>query len=134
MGKKVQKLSLEWILLGTIHYHESRDFYKDILGLKIVREVPEEEFTQFQLGNSFLAIYGSQALEKLLGKAYVYGGGGAIYSFAESENIDADVESLKQKGVQFFKDPETQPWGQRTAYFKDPDGHIWEMQQWVNNV
>ncbi len=35
------------------------------------------------------------------------------------------------KKMRLIKPPMTQPWGQRTAYSTDPDGHIWELQQWV---
>ena len=124
--------SLEWIILVTDNFIASRNFYKDILGLEIVREATDEEFCQFKLQNCFLAMYGRKEMQTLVGDAINHNGGGAIYTFAESEDIDADVASLKRRGVTFIKDPTTQPWGQRTAYFTDPDGHIWELQQWVN--
>lgn len=37
------------------------------------------------------------------------------------------VTELKSKGVTFFVDTKTTAWGQRVAYFKDPDGNIWEL-------
>ncbi|MDA4131655.1 MAG: VOC family protein, partial [Thaumarchaeota archaeon] len=27
----------------------------------------------------------------------------------------------------FVKPPTTQPWGQRIAYFEDPEGNLWEI-------
>ena len=128
------KAGVEWIILVTDRYAESRAFYRDTLGFKVEREVPEEEFSQFTLQTIFLAIYGRSALVKLLGKEAVGKAGGAIYSFSESNDIDRDVELLKKKGAQFLKEPQTQPWGQRTAYFTDPDGHIWELQQWLKKI
>lgn len=124
--------NVEWILLVTTKYEQSKAFYEKTLGLPIVRDVPKEEFTQFQLGNAYLAVYGKGFVEKLLGKQRIGTAGGAIYSFAETEDIDRDYQQLRDKGVQFIKAPETQPWGQRTAYFVDPDGHVWEIQQWIN--
>jgi catechol 2,3-dioxygenase-like lactoylglutathione lyase family enzyme len=125
-------LKIEWIILITDSFSESRKFYKDILNMEIVREEPGEEFTQFKLENCYLAIYGRREAEKLVGKEIAKHAGGAIYSFAESDNIDRDFSDLTQKGVRFIREPETQPWGQRTAYFTDPDGNIWEIQQWMN--
>lgn len=120
---------IAWVLLVTDRYIESRAFYADTLGFLVEREVAEEEFCQFKLPNCFLAIYGRTQVQKLLSPQYLGTPGGAIYSFPDSYDIDADCHMLKDKGVSFLKDPQTQPWGQRTAYFTDPDGHIWELQQ-----
>ncbi len=122
---------VEWIILVTDHYEVSHTFYKDILGFAVTRETPEEEFCQFSLEHCFLAIYGRAAVEKLIGKKHIKTSGGAIYTLTESEDVDSQYEDLKRKGVVFLTQPTTQPWGQRTAYFTDPDGHIWEIQQWM---
>ena len=123
--------AIEWIILITDNYLKSKSFYKDVLGLTVDREIDNEEFVQFKLNNCFLALYGRTQTEKLLGQKYLNKAGGAIYTWAESENVDKLYEELKGKGVTFIKPPQTQPWGQRTAYFTDPDGTIWEIQQWV---
>ena len=123
--------TVEWIILITDHFSASRRFYKDILGFAIKRETPEEEFCQFKLDNCFLAIYGKTFVAKLLGEKRIGKPASAIYSFGESRDIDADYTRLKNKGVHFLGKPTTQPWGQRTAYFTDPDGNVWELQQWV---
>jgi lactoylglutathione lyase len=123
--------TIEWIILITNNYSESRKFYKQILGFEIIRETPEEEFCQFKLDNCFLAIYGKKFVSPLTGDKRIGKAASAIYSFGESSDVDRDYQTLKSKGVQFFKDPQTQPWGQRTAYFTDPDGNIWEIQQWI---
>ncbi len=122
--------NVQWIILITQQYKAMKAFYASTLGFPIERDVPEEEFTQFTLNNCFLAIFGKRFAEKLFpvtGKP-----GAAIYSFGESKDVDTDYQQLQQKGVQFIKEPETQAWGQRTAYFTDPDGNIWEIQQWIN--
>lgn len=132
MKQKIAGLeSIEWIRLITDHYQKSRDFYKEILGLRLQREAPEEKFAQFQMKNNcYLALFGRREMEKILGKKHLNKAGGAIYTFAETENVDKTYKELKTKGVIFIQEPTTQSWGQRTAYFTDPDGHIWEIQQW----
>lgn len=124
------KQGIAWILLVTDHYAASLSFYKDVLEFAVEREVKDEEFCQFKLPNCFLAIYGRSQLQKLLGTEHLGKAGSAIYSLPDSDNIDRDVEELKNKGVTFIKELTNQPWGQRTAYFADPDGHLWEVQQW----
>jgi lactoylglutathione lyase len=125
--------TVEWILLITDDYKGMKAFYKDTLSFAVKRDVPEEEFTQFALANCFVAIYGKRLVEKLLDREMTGKPGSAIYSFAEGD-VDLLYEQLKAKGVQFIKLPQTQPWGQRTAYFTDPDGNIWEIQQWIKKA
>lgn len=127
------KTTIEWIIFVTEQYETMKAFYRDTLSFPILRDVPEEEFTQFKTENCFVAIYGKSFVEKLIGKPVTEKPGSTIYAFKESADIDADYQQLKEKGVQFIKEPTTQPWGQRTAYFTDPDGNIWEIQQWMNN-
>lgn len=124
--------SLEWIILKTNNFKASKIFYSTILNLPIVREILEEEFCQFKMKNCFLAIYGSRYFDELVGLKNTGIPGGAIYTFAEVTDVDKIVNDLKLKGVSIIKNPITQPWGQRTAYFADPDFHIWEIQQWIN--
>lgn len=124
-------IDVTWVILITDMYLESKAFYANILGLPISREVQADAFCQFTLPNCTLALYGRSQVNRLLGAEYVNKGGGAIYTFPESTNIDADYRELVNKGVVFIIEPTTQSWGQRTAYFTDPDGHIWELQQWM---
>lgn len=125
------KPGVEWIILLTENYEKSRDFYQNTLQFTLEREVADDEFCQFVLPFGHLAIFSRKNLVNMLGEQHVKTGGGAVYSFPESTDIDADYETLKARGVQFIKEPTTQPWNQRTAYFTDPDGHIWELQQWL---
>ncbi len=37
------------------------------------------------------------------------------------ENVDVWYDRLRKKGIKFSRRPKDQPWGGRTAYFRDPD-------------
>jgi lactoylglutathione lyase len=43
------------------------------------------------------------------------------------DDVDKEYEELRSKGVHFIKPPTTHPWGQRIAYFEDPEGNLWEI-------
>jgi uncharacterized damage-inducible protein DinB len=47
-------------------------------------------------------------------------------------DVDAAYETLSAKGVRFLRPPTDQPWGLRTAYFADPEGISWEINQPIN--
>jgi catechol 2,3-dioxygenase-like lactoylglutathione lyase family enzyme len=44
-------------------------------------------------------------------------------------DADASVADLEAKGVSLINGPLDRAWGQRTACFADPDGHLWEIAQ-----
>ena len=43
------------------------------------------------------------------------------------DDVDATCELLKARGVELLNGPMDRPWGIRTASFRDPGGHIWEI-------
>ena len=45
------------------------------------------------------------------------------------DDVDAVYGELRARGVAFVCPPTDRPWSQRTAYFKDPDGHLLEIAQ-----
>src|SRR6478735_8792043 len=45
------------------------------------------------------------------------------------EDADAACADLQARGVTLLNGPIDRKWGQRTAGFADPDGHIWEIAQ-----
>jgi uncharacterized glyoxalase superfamily protein PhnB len=48
---------------------------------------------------------------------------------ADFENVDAAYETFKTNGVEFTTPLLDQSWGIRAAYFRDPDGNLWEIRQ-----
>lgn len=125
---------IQWIIIIANNVGKLKEFYIEKLGFRLVREVPEDDFVQMQIGGQFFALFGKKNVEKILGAKYVtsdFKKGKTIYSFNEVINVDEEYDKLKLRGVDFIQKPKTQDWGQRTAYFKDPEGNIWEIQKWV---
>jgi catechol 2,3-dioxygenase-like lactoylglutathione lyase family enzyme len=44
-------------------------------------------------------------------------------------NVDVAYVELVGQGAEAAVPPTTRPWGQRTAYLRDPDGHLVELAQ-----
>lgn len=40
------------------------------------------------------------------------------------EDVDRAYENLKPYGIEFVTEPVTQPWGNRSLLFRDPDGNL----------
>jgi catechol 2,3-dioxygenase-like lactoylglutathione lyase family enzyme len=47
------------------------------------------------------------------------------------DDVDKEYDELMAKGVHFVKPPVTHPWGQRIAYFEDPEGNLWEISHFL---
>lgn len=45
----------------------------------------------------------------------------------EVDDVDAMCTELAARGVALLNGPMDRPWGIRTASFRDPGGHIWEI-------
>jgi len=45
------------------------------------------------------------------------------------DDVDGMCEELTRREVVLLNGPLDRPWGARTASFRDPGGHIWEIAQ-----
>lgn len=43
------------------------------------------------------------------------------------EDVDRTYQALQGKGVPFLSAPQERPWGQRSVYLTDPEGHLIEL-------
>jgi len=105
-------------------------FYRDTLGLQVTESTPER--ASFQMENVyFLLLEVSAAAHMISEEANVLKieGGPRVLLAAGVEDVDAAYEELKAKGVTLLRSPTNQPWGLRTAYFADPEGNLWEINQ-----
>ena len=48
------------------------------------------------------------------------------------DDADCVAALLRDRGIELINGPIDRAWGQRTACFADPDGHIWEIAQHIS--
>ncbi len=108
---------------------KSIEFYKKI-GFKINSQ--DKGFCEFKTEGTKLALLDFNLVSDLVGKENISNlkKHGFLIGW-EVPDIDKKFKEFKSKGIRFFKEPKTQSWGQRTAYFKDPDGNIWEIYTFI---
>lgn len=124
----VKKIMAVWLAVEDLG--RSIAFYRDKLGLPL--KSTEEGFADFELEGADVALGTKKVIEKTTGQKITIGGSRhLILGWEAVDDVDKLYEELKRKGVRFLSKPRTQPWGQRVAYFQDPDGHIWEISSWV---
>ena len=105
----------------------STEFYSNFLDLSPTLNVPG--MTEFSLSeNTVLGLMPEKGIENLLNKKVsvvtnTYNSIKAeIYLLVNS--IDQYVERAKKQSVKILSEAENRDWGDRTAYFLDPDQHV----------
>jgi len=83
----------------------------------------------FRFGATLVNLLETSKASELVGLASVgLKDAGVRFQFTiEVADVDAMCEELKRRGVELLNGPMDRPWGIRTASFRDPGGHIWEI-------
>jgi catechol 2,3-dioxygenase-like lactoylglutathione lyase family enzyme len=102
-------------------------FYVEGLGLPLNHR--RGPYAQLQTGVTRLAFYERSALAQTLGialEAPAANAPGFELAFFVA-NVDRAYAELVVTGATAVTPPADRPWGQRTAYVRDPDGHLVEL-------
>jgi lactoylglutathione lyase len=105
----------------------AKKFYREAFGLPVAFEDGESAVFKFQ--NTLINLLRSTAARGLIEPAAVGSReAGARAQFTITvDDVDAMCAELMSRGVELLNGPMDRPWGVRTASFKDPAGHIWEI-------
>jgi catechol 2,3-dioxygenase-like lactoylglutathione lyase family enzyme len=105
----------------------TKQFYLEVFGLPVVFE--DADSAVFRFGNTLVNLLKTTAARELIDPAAVAApGAGSRFQFTiEVDDVDAMCAELVSRGVQMLNGPMDRPWGVRTASFRDPGGHIWEI-------
>jgi lactoylglutathione lyase len=120
------------VVLPVRDVEKCTSFYHDKLGFKLNNKDAESAFFSIdgKKGGLVLGLISVNEVAKLISEKQVRPKEDAIhrtYYAVFVDDVDQEYEELKAKGVHFIKPPTTQPWGQRIAYFEDPEGNLWEI-------
>ena len=104
-------------------------FYRDALRLPVVFQ--DQNSTAFKLGGTIVNLLDVREAAELIAPATAGGaeGGPRFQLTIDVDDTDATAAELQDRGVVFLNGPLDRPWGVRTAAFKDPSGHVWELAQ-----
>ncbi len=105
----------------------SKGFYQEVFGLPVVYE--DENSAVFRFGETLINLLRASEAPSLVAPATVAPReAGVRHQFTLGvEDVDQVSDELKSRGVELLNGPMDRPWGIRTASFRDPGGHIWEI-------
>lgn len=116
------------ITLGVSDLKKSIDFYEKGLGFPKLDSPPEIAF--FTLNGTWLALYGRGALAEdaqIPSEGSGFGGFALAHNVSTEAEVDAVLEQARSAGAIITKKAQKVFWGGYSGYFKDPDGHLWEV-------
>lgn len=104
-----------------------RAFYAAAFGAAPVFE--DADSTVFRIGGVLVNLLRAEAVPELIEPAAMApadAGARAVYTVGV-DDVDGRCAALAASGVALLNGPVDRPWGTRTASFRDPAGHIWEI-------
>jgi catechol 2,3-dioxygenase-like lactoylglutathione lyase family enzyme len=105
----------------------AKRFYREVFELPVVFE--DDNSTVFKFGETVVNLLKTSEAPGLVEPATVATrDAGVRFQFTLAvDDVDAICEKLKERGLELLNGPMDRPWGIRTASFRDPGGHIWEI-------
>ena len=106
---------------------ETRAWYTAVFGKPPMFEDPNS--VVFAFGGTVINLLHVSAVPELIQPAAAAlrtDGSGVVFTLAV-DDVDAMATELERRGAKLLNGPMDRPWGIRTAAFRDPDGHIWEI-------
>lgn len=122
------KPRISMITLGVDDLAASVRFYEEGLGLPRMESPPEVAF--FTLNGTWLGLYGRDALADDAGvpaEGQGFESFALAHNVASEEEVDEVMRQAVEAGATQVKKPQKVFWGGYSGYFRDLDGHLWEV-------
>jgi lactoylglutathione lyase len=119
---------LGYVVLFVEDLERTLAFYVGKVGLPV--RFRAEGYVELAVEGSRLALLARSRVSELAGDAHAGRPAAGTHEGSVTllvEDVDRVHRELAGRGVTFLGAPTDRPWGQRTAYFHDPDGHLIEI-------
>jgi catechol 2,3-dioxygenase-like lactoylglutathione lyase family enzyme len=101
-----------------------RDFYREVL--QVEPKVYQDDYLEFPLQGAILSLYKQESLDRTVPGAMRAGHNKSVMLEFQVEDVDQEYARLKQAplNIDWVLAPTTFPWGNRSIYFRDPEGNM----------
>lgn len=131
--------TIGYICLVVRDYDEAITYYTQTLGFNLIEDSPSIDRKGRQKRWVLIAPPGAKEVKILLAKASSpeeinhIGNqtGGRVFLFLHTDDFDRDYKGLKEKGVNFVREPKAEGYG-TVAVFEDLYGNKWDLLQLKN--
>ncbi len=118
----------DYVVVVVADLDRSLAFYVDVLGLRLGHR--SGPFAQLDTGRTRVALYEREAMADTLGEDRLRPPPEDAPGFElgfKVDDCDDAFAHLVASGAPPVVEPTDRPWGQRTAYVRDPDSHLIEL-------
>jgi lactoylglutathione lyase len=118
----------DYVVLVVADLDRALAFYTGVLGLPLGHR--SGPYAQLDTGVTRVALYTRDAMADTLGIGTLAAPDPRAPAFElgfKVADVDAAYAELAAAGAEPVTAPTDRPWGQRTAYVRDPDGHLIEL-------
>jgi catechol 2,3-dioxygenase-like lactoylglutathione lyase family enzyme len=116
------------ITLGVADLERSTAFFERLGWRRSLRQAQEVSF--FQCGSIAVSLFPRLELARDAGispKGDGFSGFAIAYNTRSKEDVDAVLAEAKSAGAEIVRRPQEAFWGGYSGYFRDLDGHLWEV-------
>lgn len=108
-------------------------FYRDVMGFQATYGTENDTYADFDTGEVGIALFDKLEMSKAVGTAHLPADAKVqdkVCLIFAVEDVDAICQQLKKQGIPMIAEQSDHPdWGIRSAYFRDPDGNLIEINQ-----
>lgn len=108
-------------------------FYRDVMGFNPNFGTEEDTYADFEVGAVNISLFDKAEMSEALGTSAMPVQADmqdTICLTFSVESVDDFCKHVREKGVTLLTEPtDHADWGIRTAHFRDPDGHLIEINQ-----
>lgn len=118
---------IETITLFVDDLTAAKRFYRDVFGLPFKYE--DDDSAVFDVATVQVNLLRIAAAPELIEPATVGSAeaGARFLLTIPVADVDQTAGELVRRGAELLNGPIDRPWGVRTAAFRDPAGHVWEL-------
>jgi predicted enzyme related to lactoylglutathione lyase len=121
-GKMTVKLTHACLI--TQRFQTLRDFYREVL--QVEPQVYQDDYLEFPTEGAILSLYKQESLDKTVPGAMQAGVNKSLMLEFQVADVDQEYARLQKSKltIDWVMPPTTFPWGNRSIYFRDPEGNM----------
>ncbi len=119
---------LGYVVLFADDFDGLLKFYTEKVQLPV--RLHADGYVEFAVEGAKLALLSRRRLPELVGHGRQARPGAGCHGGAVTvlvEDVDRVHREMTARGVPFLGQPQDRPWGQRSAFLEDPEGHLIEL-------